>query len=112
MKAPTETQLVKACLQFLALRKITAWRNNSGGAKLAGHGGRGQFVRFGHKGSSDILGVLAPHGRLLACEVKKPGGKLTEHQKQFLDCVRAAGGLALVVRDVRELQAALDAEGL
>lgn len=120
MKAPTETTLVKACLAYLALAKVPAWRNNSGATAYQNAAGRKRLVRFGHVGSSDILGVLPllrsdgneRRGVFLAVECKKPGGKLTPAQAQFLDAVRAAGGLALVVRSVDDLIAALDAEGL
>jgi hypothetical protein len=111
MKALTETDLVRACLQLLALRKIPCWRQNTGCATFAA-GGRRRFVRFSTPGASDILGVLPPAGRMLAVEVKKPGGRLTASQRQFLDAVRAAGGCALVVRSVDELIAALAAEGV
>jgi hypothetical protein len=81
VKHPTETQLVKA-----------------------------RLVRYGTPGAADVLGVLPPAGRLLALECKRPGGKLTAAQAAFLGHVRAAGGLAVVVRDVRDLQRALEAE--
>ncbi len=70
-----------------------AWveRQNSGGFK----DGLGQFVRFGWPGCSDILGQLRD-GRILAVEVKAPGGRLSESQQIFLNRVRAAGGVAFV----------------
>jgi hypothetical protein len=110
MKAPRETDLVRACLQLLQLHRIPAWRNNAGAATFAG-GGRKRFVRFGVEGGSDVLAVLPPEGRLLAVECKRPGGRLTEAQKAFLDAVCAAGGLALVVRELRDLERALRLEG-
>jgi hypothetical protein len=94
MKAPTESSLVKACLQLLQLRRIPCWRQNTGCAAFAGPAGRKRFVRFSTPGAADVLGVLPPSGRLLAVEVKRPGGKLTAAQAAFIDHVRAAGGLA------------------
>jgi hypothetical protein len=111
MKAPTESSLVKACLAYLQLAKVPAWRNNSGAAAFAGPAGR-RFVRFSVEGCSDILGVLPPSGRLLAVECKRPGGKLTAAQAAFLSAVGAAGGLAFVVRSVDDLAAALRLEGV
>ena len=49
-------------------------------------------------GVSDILGIF--RGRFLAIEVKKPGGKLTEKQQEFIDRINANGGIAFVARDV------------
>jgi hypothetical protein len=111
MKAPRESDLVRACLAYLQLAKVPAWRNNSGAAAFAGPAGRKRFVRFSVEGCSDILGVLPPAGRLLAVECKRPGGKLTPAQAAFLSAVGAAGGLAFVVRSVDDLAAALRLEG-
>lgn len=101
--ATPEGQMVKACLALLKLRGVMAWRNNSGALK-AGN----RFVRFGAVGSADILGILGG-GRFLAVECKAGRNKPTAAQAAFLGAVAKAGGLAVVVRDVRELQAALDA---
>lgn len=106
MKASRETDLVRACLELLQLRGVYAWRNNSGGAVMGK-----RFVRFGKKGSADILGVLGG-GRILAVECKMPGRKPSPDQRAFLDAIAAAGGLALVVRNVGQLDDALRAEGV
>jgi hypothetical protein len=74
-------------------------------------GGKRRFVRFnGAKGCSDILGIL-PGGRFMAVECKLPGNRPTADQQAFLDAVRTAGGLAVVVHDVAELALALGALG-
>lgn len=44
------------------------------------------------KGVSDILGIF--EGRLLAIEVKRPGGKPTDDQIRFINRVNAQGGIA------------------
>jgi hypothetical protein len=111
VKAARESDLVKACLQYLQLKRIFAFRNNTGAAAFAGPAGRKRFVRFSTPGAADILGVL-PGGKFLAVEVKRTGGKLTAAQAAFLDHVRAAGGLSLVVRSVDDLAAALRLEGV
>src|SRR5438067_1269941 len=80
MKAPRETDIVRACLQLLQLRKVPAWRNNTGAAAFAA-GGRRRFVRFGVAGAADVFGVLPPSGRLLAVEVKVPGGRVRPAQR-------------------------------
>jgi hypothetical protein len=66
---------------------------------------------MGRKGVSDILGVL-PGGRALAVEVKRPGGKPTPSQADFLREVSQAGGLALVITSVEEIRAALEEAGV
>jgi hypothetical protein len=107
IKAPRESGVVAACLQYLAARQIFAFRNNTGAACFDK-----RFVRFGTPGAADILAVLPPTGRLLAVECKRPGGRLTPAQCAFIDHPRAAGGLALVVRDVCDLQRALELEAV
>lgn len=55
---------------------------------------------------SDIAGVL-PGGTVIVVECKMPQGRLTATQRSFLDAVRLKGGVALCVRSVEELEAAL-----
>jgi hypothetical protein len=110
MKRPTETQLVKACLDYLRLRGLVAFRVNSGAA-VAGEGAARRFIRFnGAPGCSDIL-CVGPGGRFVACECKVGSNTTTPNQAAFLDRIRAAGGVALVVRSVDELRQALDGLG-
>ena len=66
-----------------------------------------RFVRFGWLGCPDVLGQLKD-GRLLGVEVKSPTGKLRPEQAVFLDRVRAAGGVAFMARDCRDVLRELD----
>lgn len=97
-----ESVVVAQCLTYLRLRRVFAWRNNTG-ACLAGK----QLVRFGLKGSSDIIGV-ANDGRFLAIECKTDKGVTSEWQDRFLTEVSRRGGVALVVHSVDELAAGLE----
>jgi hypothetical protein len=83
-----------------------AWieRQNSG----AFTDSRGQFVRFGWPGCSDVIGQLRD-GRFLAVEVKAERGRLSEAQRIFLDRVAAAGGVAFVARNAVDVFAGLSA---
>jgi len=109
--APLEKDILKACLDLLALRRIPAWRSNSGRLRVE-RGGKTHLYAFsGAKGLSDILGLLPPSGRFLAVETKRPGNKPTADQEHFLGMVRDAGGLALVVTGVAELEEALREAG-
>lgn len=94
----TETQLVRACLDYLAARGIYAWRNSTGATKIGE-----RFLRFGKVGSADILALIPPTGRLAAIECKNGRGKTTPAQEAFLEAIRANGGLAVVVRSVDDL---------
>ena len=92
-----ENEIQKAILEYLKIKKIFCWRNNTGAFTKGDH-----FYRFGYKGSSDILGIL-PGGRFLAIEVKARSGKLREEQKEFIDAINQNGGLAFVARSVDDV---------
>jgi hypothetical protein len=101
-----ESLVLDDCLQYLEIRGIYHWRNNTGAVQVR----PGEFVRFGKKGSSDILGIL-PGGRMLCVECKARGGRLSPEQKQFLADAGELGALALVVRGWWELDEALREAG-
>ena len=66
---------------------------------------RSRKGKFNIKGVADILGITTD-GRLLALEVKRPGGKPSVEQVRFLAHVNRLGGVAGIVRsisDVKEL---------
>ncbi|SEP83694.1 VRR-NUC domain-containing protein [Treponema bryantii] len=94
-----ENGVLKDCLEYLRLQGFFVWRNNVGCAKLGN-----RFIRFGLKGSSDILGIL-PNGQFLAVECKREkGGKLSEEQKEFLDKINKNNGFAICVNSVYDLE--------
>ena len=70
----------------------------------------GRFMRFGKKGSSDIIGVL-PGGRFLAVECKSQYGRLSPEQEQFHADIEKLGGFAIVAHNWRELDEALHKAG-
>lgn len=96
-----ERDLIKDVLALLTSLDIFAWRNNTGSA------GKGKgFVRFGYRGSADILGILAPSGRFLAIELKAKGKDVTDEQAAFINRIIRAGGVAgacWTLNDVRRL---------
>ncbi len=82
-RAQTETQIVRAILEYLRARGFWAERRNSRVMMLPGKGGRLRPVRFGGvKGASDIIAV-GPQGRFIAIEVKRHGGKATLEQQGY-----------------------------
>ena len=105
-KNTPENLVLNGCLQYLELRGIYHWRNNTGAVQIA----PGRFMRFGKVGSSDILGIL-PRGRLLCVECKAKGGRLSPEQKQFLADAQGLGALAIVVYSWSELDEYLRKEG-
>jgi len=108
MKATRETDLVNACLQLLKLRGVFAWRQNTAGIRRRDRAGREFWAAPALRGVADILAVAPGSGKLVALEVKRPGGKPTAEQVAFLDSVNVAGGIGMVIRDVGALAALLD----
>jgi hypothetical protein len=104
-----EAVMLRQVLDLLHLRGIFAWRNHTTG--IWDPTRRRFRANAGLRGVADVLGVL-PGGRFLAVECKGPRGRLTEEQVAFLDNVVKAGGVALVVKDVKELERELDALGV
>jgi hypothetical protein len=90
-----EGAVVAAALHYLQFRGVFAWRNNTGSYKPEG---TRRYVKFGYRGSADILGITGD-GRMVACECKAGKGKLSSYQTAFLDEVRRRGGIGIVVRE-------------
>ena len=108
MRAERESDIQRAVLEYLGLLRWSVWRFNSGGARL---GPDGRFVRFSTaRGCSDLI-AIAPGGRFVAIEVKRPGNSPTALQAAWLAEVRAAGGLALVATSAADLARQLREEG-
>jgi hypothetical protein len=108
-----EADVLSACLDYLRLKGVLAWRSNNTGVFDPA---RKCFRSFrGLKGVSDILGVVpqqAPDGGpllglLLAVECKGAGGSLSAEQHWFLEEVARCGGIALCVRSVGDLERGL-----
>jgi len=93
-----EKHVLKACLKYLSFRPGMWWRNNTG-ALLAGDN---RFIRFGHRGSSDIIG-LTPKGRFVAIECKGTGGVLSKEQKIFQEQVERNNGIYVLAYDVDDI---------
>jgi hypothetical protein len=91
-----EGDLVRAVLDFLPHVGVWAWRNNSGMLR-AEYKGKERVVRYGFRGSSDILGI-GPGGVLVCVECKTATGRLSAYQHAFLQEIRERGGIAVVVR--------------
>jgi len=53
-------------------------------------------------GSSDLVGIHKPTGRMIAIEVKTGTGRATSEQRVFLEAVRSAGGIAGIARSPQE----------
>lgn len=88
----SESDIVKAILRYLrTLPLCFCWKE---------HGGM-----YGTAGIPDIIACI--NGSFYGFEVKTPVGKPTELQKATIRKIVAAGGVAVVVRSVEDVQAVL-----
>jgi len=90
----SEGEVVSACIKWLLANNCFIWRNNSGAFKAS----HGNFIRFGKKGSGDIIG-LTPNGRFIAVECKYADGQMSKEQEEFRKEIIKRGGIYIVARD-------------
>jgi hypothetical protein len=88
---------------------VVLWRNALFSGQVADQNGL-RYVKAGLvDGSADLVGLMAPTGRFICLEVKRPkGGRKGEEQLLFGALVRKMGGFYAFVRSVEEAVAALD----
>jgi hypothetical protein len=89
-------------VRYGALPDVLLYRNAAGFDAATG-------TRYGLiKGASDLIGI-GPRGRMLAVEVKMPGGTITEEQQLFLDLVEERGGIAVCATSPEDVEEAVNA---
>jgi len=92
-----ETALVNSCLDYLAIRKIFAYRQNTGAFK----NNKGGFYRYGVVGGTDIVIVIG--GQYIGVECKVGKNKQSPGQKEFQKALEKANGLYWLVYTIDEL---------
>lgn len=92
-----ESLVVSAAIQWCWNQPtVMAWRHNTGGVKIGK-----AFVRFGFKGSGDVLGIIEGRGLSIECKGRDKKGNFTspqsDEQKEFQVKWEANGGIYLLV---------------
>lgn len=89
---PMERDVLKAVLHLLRVHPAVrfAWRMTSGMFETGE-----RTVRVGLVGMPDVIGMLRD-GRFFGCEVKRPGGRVSEAQAYRLKQINDGGGLGFV----------------
>lgn len=80
MKKLTHTDLVNACIEVLEANNHYCIKNNTGLMSSEDKNGKKRFIRFGKKGSSDIISC-SPKGKFCSWEIKI--GEDTQSKKQI-----------------------------
>ena len=83
----SEKEITHSIRSLLKQFQIFHWKNFGG--------------PMGEKGVSDLLGCY--QGKMLALEVKKPGGRPSPEQLRFIENVKANGGIAAIVHSIDEV---------
>jgi hypothetical protein len=121
---PSEAELLAATLDYLKLKGVYCWRQNTGAVK-ATYGGRSRFIRFGIPGQCDITGILGRahdnwgptslvgvpnhRGTRLEIELKRKGRRPTEKQLAFMRAINYSGGVAFWCDSLGRLVEIMDA---
>jgi penicillin-binding protein-related factor A (putative recombinase) len=102
-----EKHIQTQILNYLAYQpRCYVWRQNAGSMFTNDENGhRHGFKSASVKGISDIIGVWKSFA--IAIEVKQPKKKPTPIQLAFLENVASAGGIAMVVHSLEELETSL-----
>jgi VRR-NUC domain len=107
---PSEADVLDAIRHLLRAHPDVAWfeRMNSGAGRLSyANNKTSQFMRFGFPGCPDIIGQLKG-GRALYIEVKRPSGRVSPEQAEFIAMAARHGAVALVARSVADVVEALN----
>lgn len=93
----THGELINAIRLALSDVGAMSWPNNTGAVKVGD-----RFIRYGHPGSHDILGVL-PGGTALGVEAKVGQDTVKKHQNDFHVAFAKRGGVSIVARSVDDV---------
>jgi hypothetical protein len=96
----TEKDLQKLILDYLSVKRIFHYRNNSG-VMFSEYKGKKRMVRFGATGSPDIVAVK--NGIYVGIEVKNATASQNEAQVAFQQALEKAGGRYLLARSLEDV---------
>jgi hypothetical protein len=102
-RAKADGGLVRVILDLCKMRRIWAWRANSGAVRTQSGG----FVALAPPGTPDVLLVL-PGGRLAGIEAKSPTGQVRTTQRAWARVAADHGVRYAVVRSATEARDVID----
>lgn len=99
-----EADVLKRVMIEASKLGFRVFRNHTGGI----YAKDGTFHRFGLcVGGSDLIG-WTPCGRFAALEVKRPGGRTSAEQINFIEQVRKSGGFGVIIDNEKNLKEMFD----
>lgn len=100
-----ESEIQKQIIDYLKTRDFIIIRNNSGHVRTGS-----RWVNLGDAGSSDLIGMHPETGQFIAIEVKRPGSKLTDKQRAFLNKVALGNGMAIHAECLEDVISVIEKE--
>lgn len=98
----TEKETQKTILEYLELKNIFHWRQNSGTITTSYKGKKG-FYRFASiNGISDIIALK--NSKAYFIEVKDVNGSQNENQKVFQENVEKAGSIYILAKTLEDVR--------
>ena len=105
VKKERETDIQAAICEYLTLKKVFFWRSNN--VAIFSEGRFRAMPKFSRYGIPDIIAIMPPLGRFWGIEVKRPGGKLSDAQREFSVAIQGVGGFYTVATSVDDIVKAL-----
>ena len=97
----SEKDIQRQVLDYLAIKRLFHWRNNTG-MIFSEYKGKKRAFKMGQVGSPDIFIVIL--GQIIGLEIKSPKGKQSENQIEWQKAFEKAGGKYHLIYSVEELQ--------
>ena len=107
-RRPLEAEVMREIKQFLDAKRIFFFRQNSGAYK---DGER--YIKFGAAGVSDFVALFPGDtngngaGRFWYIESKRPGGRLSDSQLEFIRLARVHGAVITIAESSYDLETQL-----
>src|SRR3990167_10530073 len=105
MKNISEQQIQKTIIDYLRFKKYVVFKHHSTGSTI--REGKPVYFAHGEKGISDII-ACSPKGTFVAIEVKKPGGRPSPEQLDFLARVKANNGIGILAYSLDEVMEVIE----
>ncbi len=104
---PTADEITAAILAYLDHHGYCAWRQPNRG-EYDPTTGKWRRHPNARRGVPDIIGFRRRDGIFIGVEVKAGSDRLRPEQKQFLDQLKAAGGLPFIAHSFEEFRASFE----
>ncbi|HEX8429179.1 VRR-NUC domain-containing protein [Hymenobacter sp.] len=104
-------EITSAIIAYLQHHGYSVWRQNTSGI-YDPQTGRWKVNPQGRRGVPDIIGFRKSDGVFVGVEVKAGRDVLRDEQREFLNELKQAGGVAFVAYDFAQFQQSFEGRGL